>query len=298
MGNLTPFFEDVQTHYDLSDDFFNLFLDPRHVYSCAYFEREDMTLEEAQLAKIDLALGKCDLRPGMTLLDIGCGWGAVLKRAVEKYDVNVIGLTLSKNQHAAVAEDLKRLDTNRTAEVRLQGWEEFDGNVDRIVSIGAFEHFRYERYDQFFDFAYGALPADGSMLLHTITNFDRHELREKGIPLKRENLEFMRFIATEIFPGGQLPRPKQVVDHASKVGFRVERIHPLQLHYARTLDMWAANLVARREEAIAIHSEEMYDRYIKYLTGCAHHFRAGFIDVMQFTLRKGPVLTTNVASHL
>ena len=257
VSNLTPFFEDVQTHYDLSDEFFNLFLDPTHTYSCAYFEREDMTLEQAQLAKIDLALGKCDLRPGMTLLDIGCGWGALLKRAVQKYDVNVIGLTLSRNQHAAVNADLRQLETGRSAEVRLQGWEEFDGKVDRIVSVGAFEHFRYERYNQFFDFAFDTLPDDGSMLLHTITQDDRHTLLERGVKLRRANLEFFIFIANEIFPGGQLPQPKQVVEHANAAGFHVERIHPLQLHYARTLDMWTANLTARREEAIAIHSEEM-----------------------------------------
>ena len=93
---LRPDFENVQAHYDLSDEFFRLFLDPTQTYSCAYFERDDMTLEQAQIAKIDLALGKLGLQPGMTLLDIGCGWGATLRRAVEKYDVNVVGLTLSK----------------------------------------------------------------------------------------------------------------------------------------------------------------------------------------------------------
>ncbi len=100
--DLTPHFDDVQAHYDLSDDFFRLFLDPTQTYSCAYFERDDMTLEEAQLAKIDLALGKLGLQPGMTLLDVGCGWGATMRRAIEKYDVNVVGLTLSKNQAAHV----------------------------------------------------------------------------------------------------------------------------------------------------------------------------------------------------
>src|SRR5215469_302 len=99
---LTPHFGNVQADYDLSDDFFRLFLDPTQTYSCAYFERDDMTLEEAQLAKIDLSLGKLNLEPGMTLLDIGCGWGATMKRALEKYDVNVVGLTLSRNQAAHV----------------------------------------------------------------------------------------------------------------------------------------------------------------------------------------------------
>src|SRR6201982_1695373 len=99
---LTPHFGNVQAHYDLSDDFYRLFLDPTQTYSCAYFEPEDITLEQAQIAKIDLSLGKLDLKPRMTLLDIGCGWGATMMRAIEKYDVNVIGLTLSKNQQAYV----------------------------------------------------------------------------------------------------------------------------------------------------------------------------------------------------
>src|SRR6201991_192980 len=116
-NKMRPHFEEVQAHYDLSDDFFGLFQDPSRTYSCAYFEREDMTLEEAQLAKIDRALGKLDLQPGMTLLDVGCGWGAVMKRAVETYDVNVIGLTLSRNQHAYCQKLLADLDTERSREV-------------------------------------------------------------------------------------------------------------------------------------------------------------------------------------
>ena len=107
-NRMQPHFEDIQAHYDLSDDFFGLFQDPTRTYSCAYFAREDMTLEEAQIAKVDLNLDLLDLKPGMTLLDIGCGWGATMKRAIEKYDVNVIGLTLSKNQHAYCEELLVR----------------------------------------------------------------------------------------------------------------------------------------------------------------------------------------------
>ena len=113
-NNLKPHFDDVQAHYDLSDDFFRLFLDPTQTYSCAYFERDDMTLEEAQLAKVDLALGKLGLQPGMTLLDIGCGWGATMMRAIERYDVNVIGLTLSKNQKAHVEKVFAESDSPRS----------------------------------------------------------------------------------------------------------------------------------------------------------------------------------------
>ena len=120
---LRPDFENVQAHYDLSDDFFRLFLDPTQTYSCAYFERDDMTLEQAQIAKIDLSLGKLGLQPGMTLLDIGCGWGATLRRAVEKYDVNVVGLTLSKNQAIAVDRSFRAMNSTRSRRVYLAGWE-------------------------------------------------------------------------------------------------------------------------------------------------------------------------------
>src|SRR3954454_24370961 len=144
--DMEPHFEEVQAHYDLSDVFFGLFQDPSRTYSCAYFERDDMTLEQAQIAKIDLALEKLGLQPGMTLLEIGCGWGSTMKRAIEKYDVNVVGLTLSKNQHARCQQVLNEVDTDRTREVRLHGWEDFGEPVDRIVSIEAFEHFGHENY--------------------------------------------------------------------------------------------------------------------------------------------------------
>src|SRR5438128_3488448 len=182
--SLRPHFEDVQAHYDLSDEFFNLFLDPSRTYSCAYFERDDMTLEEAQMAKADLALGKLHLEPGMTLLDVGCGWGSTMMRAIEKYDVNVIGLTLSRNQAGYAQKTLDEMDPPpgrepRTREVRLAGWEEFDQPVDRIVSIGAFEHFGHDRYDDFFQMANKSLPDDGVMLLHTITGLAPTQMTER-----------------------------------------------------------------------------------------------------------------------
>ncbi|BBY06957.1 cyclopropane mycolic acid synthase PcaA [Mycobacterium noviomagense] len=283
---LTPFFEDVQAHYDLSDDFFRLFLDRTQTYSCAYFERDDMTLEEAQLAKIDLALGKLRLEPGMTLLDIGCGWGATMRRAIEKYDVHVLGLTLSENQAAHVQAMFDEMDTPRSRRVLVDGWEKFHDPVDRIVSIGAFEHFGHPRYPRFFRMAYDALPADGVMLLHTITRPPLSEARKMGLGLTREIVEFAKFILEEIFPGGWLPSIPIVEEHARKAGFTVTRIQSLQPHYARTLDMWAAALEANRDQAIALQSQEVYDRYMKYLTGCAQLFHDGYTDVDQFTLEK------------
>jgi cyclopropane-fatty-acyl-phospholipid synthase len=286
MSKLKPHFEDVQAHYDLSDDFFRLFLDPTQTYSCAYFERDDMTLEEAQIAKIDLALGKLGLTPGMTLLDVGCGWGATMKRAVEKYDVNVIGLTLSKNQAGHVQQLFDQMDSPRSRRVLLEGWEQFDEPVDRIVSIGAFEHFGHDRYADFFKMAYEALPADGVMLLHTIIGLNPAHAQELGIPLTFELARFVKFIMTEIFPGGRLPSIPMVEQRATEGGFKVTRVQSLQPHYAKTLDLWAAALEAHKDEAIAIQSEEVYDRYMKYLTGCANMFRKRQVDVDQFTLEK------------
>ena len=286
MSELKPYYEESQLIYDVSDEFFALFLDPTMGYTCAYFESDDMTLEEAQNAKFDLALGKLKLEPGMTLLDIGCGWGVALVRAVEKYDVNVIGITLSRNQYEYSKARLATIPTKRNVEVRLQGWEEFDEKVDRIVSIGAFEAFKAERYPAFFERSHDILPADGRMLLHTILAHTQKFFRDNGIKLTLSDLKFMRFIGTEIFPGGQLPAKEDIPELAQAAGFSVEYIQLLRPHYARTLDMWAANLTANRERAIAIQSEEVYDRYLRYLTGCADFFRRGITNVGQFTLTK------------
>jgi cyclopropane-fatty-acyl-phospholipid synthase len=286
-SDLTPYYDESQSIYDISNDFFALWLGPTMGYTCGYYERDDMNLEESQNAKFDLALGKLNLEPGMTLLDVGCGWGGALERAVQRYDVNVIGITLSKAQSEFARQRLSKLDTDRSIEVRLQGWEEFDEPVDRIVSIGAFEAFKAERYPLFFERAYEILPSDGRMLLHTILAHTQKFFRDNGIKLTISDLKFMRFIGTEIFPGGQLPAVEDIESLAEQSGFTLERIHLLQPHYARTLDMWADNLAATREQAIAITSEAVYDRYMKYLTGCADFFRRGITNVGQFTLIKG-----------
>lgn len=285
-SDLSPYYEESQSIYDISDEFFALFLGTTMGYTCGYYERDDMTLDESQLAKFDLALGKLDLEPGMTLLDVGCGWGGALALAVEKYDVNVIGITLSKNQSEYTRARLAKIPTSRTVEVRLQGWEEFDEPVDRIVSIGAFEAFKQERYPAFFERAYSILPDDGRMLLHTILAHTQEFFRENGIKLTISDLKFMKFIGDVIFPGGQLPAVEDIEKLADGSGFTLERTHLLRPHYARTLDMWAQNLEANKDQAIAITSEEIYERYMKYLTGCADFFHRGITNIGQFTLVK------------
>lgn len=293
---LKPPIEAVQSHYDRSNEFFKLWLDPSMTYSCAYFERPDLTLEEAQRAKRDLTLSKLGLEPGMTLLDIGCGWGSTMLHAIEKYDVNVIGLTLSANQLAHNKLKFAEIDhtrTDRTKDVRLQGWEQFDEPVDRIISLGAFEHFAdgagdagFERYDSFFKMCYDVLPDDGRMLLHTIIVPDAKETKELGLTTPMSLLRFIKFILTEIFPGGRLPKISQVDHYSSNAGFTVERYHRIGSHYVPTLNAWAAALEAHKDEAIALQGRQIYDTYMHYLTGCSDLFRDRYTDVCQFTLVK------------
>ncbi|MCV7090286.1 cyclopropane mycolic acid synthase family methyltransferase [Mycobacterium interjectum] len=278
--------DNVQAHYDLSNEFFALFVDPTRTYSCAYFPREGMSLHEAQLAKLDLSLDKLGLRPGMTLLDVGCGWGSMMKRAVERYDVNVVGLTLSKNQHAYCQQVLDGIDSDRSRRVLLRDWAEFSEPVDRIIVIEALEHFGFHRYDDFFKFTYNALPDDGVMMLHSITGLHVKQVLERGLPMTMEMAKFMRFIVTDIFPGGRLPTIETVEEHSAKVGFTVTRRQSLQQDFATTLDFWVEALEARRDQAIAIQSEEIYEMYMRYLTGCAKVFRTGYVDCNQFTLEK------------
>jgi cyclopropane-fatty-acyl-phospholipid synthase len=288
---LKPNVEHIRSHYDRSNDFFRLWLDPTMTYSCAYFERDDMTLEEAQRAKVDLSLGKLGLQPGMTLLDIGCGWGSTMRRAIEKYDVNVIGLTLSQNQLAHNQQKFAEMDSPRSKQVRLQGWEQFDEPVDRIVSLGAFEHFAdgvgtYERYDDFFKMCHHVLPDDGVMLLHSIVVPPAEDAERLRLKVTMTLLRFIKFIRTEIYPGGRLPLVSVVDEHATEAGFEITRHHRIGSNYVRTLDTWAKALEAHKDEAIALQSEEVYDRFMHYLTGCRELFRDGYTDVCQFTMVK------------
>jgi cyclopropane-fatty-acyl-phospholipid synthase len=272
---LEPEFEMVQAHYDLSDDFFALFLDPSLTYTCAYFETPQATLAEAQMAKIDRSLAKCDLRPGQRLLEIGCGWGAMAFRAHERYGVRVTALTLSRNQHAHCVAQAAGRDG---LDFRLQGWETFTEPVDRIVSIGAFEHFGADKHAPFFERARAILPPDGVMMLHMITMGKPNTSFALG--------RFLHFLSVRIFPGSYLPPvPERVIELARTGGFELVHVESFRLHYARTLDCWAENLRAQQARAIEIAGERTYKDYIKYLTGCAAWFRSGECNLHQFTLR-------------
>lgn len=282
---LKPFFEQIRAHYDLSNDFYALFLDPSLTYSCGIFDSPETTLEQAQYAKLDHALGKIDIRPGMKVLDIGFGWGSAVRRCAENYGASVIGLTLSLAQYEYVLKSLQQQPLkNGAVDIRVQGWEEFQEPVDRIYTIEVFEHFRRERYSPFFQRCREILPADGRMYLQTSVMYDWHTLEKRGIKLEHEHVLFGKFIAKHIFPGGDLCEPRTVEMHATKNGFDVVESGSLGSHYVRTLNIWAANLQSHREQAIALTSEEVYDRYMHYLTGCAKYFASGHTDVWWFVM--------------
>jgi cyclopropane-fatty-acyl-phospholipid synthase len=284
LKDLTPHFEDIQAHYDLSDDFFGVFQDPTRKYSCAYFTGPNVTLSEAQIANVDQHLEQLDLKPGMTLLEVGCGWGLTLLRAMEKYDVNVIGLTLSKNQQAYCSQLLSGV--KRTFDVRLEGWEQFHSPVDRIVSIEAFEHFGFERYDDFFKMCFDVMPDDGRMTVQSSVGFHPDDLQARGKKLTFELARFVKFMITEIFPGGRIPSTKMMVAHGEKAGFVVPEPVSLRNHYIKTLGIWAARLEHHKDEAIAAAGVENYERYMKYLTGCQFYFVDEAIDVSLVTYLK------------
>jgi cyclopropane-fatty-acyl-phospholipid synthase len=284
--DLEPHFEDIQAHYDLSDDFFGVFQDPTRKYSCAYFTGPDATLSDAQVANVDQHLDRLDLKPGMTLLEVGCGWGLTLQRAMEKYDVNVIGLTLSKNQQVYCNQLLDNVDSGRTFDVRLEGWEQFHSPVDRIVSIEAFEHFGFERYDDFFKTCYDVMPDDGRMTIQSSVAYHPDEMVARGKKLTFALARFAKFIMEEIFPGGRLPSTSMMVAVGEKAGFTVPETLSLRNHYIKTLGIWAAALENHKDEAIAATDEENYNRYMKYLTGCQYYFVDEALDVSLVTYLK------------
>jgi len=258
-------------HYDTSNAFFKLWLDPSMTYSCAYFATGSESLEEAQMAKLDRAFDWVQLQRGQRLLDIGCGWGAAAERASERYGAQVVGLTVSEQQFE-IARGRERPELPLS--YRLEGWETYRDPCDVIVSFGAFEHFKAAHYDAFFARCRELLPEGGRMLIQTITI---------GKPSTSFKLfRYAHFLRKEIYPGAELPPPELVVSHARLGGFELLKAESLRPHYVLTLDAWLANLEANRESAIAVTSEEMYAKNVRYLKGASEYHRTGETNVYHF----------------
>lgn len=269
-----PLHETPLPLHQVSDDFYALFLDPTRTYSCAKFYSPSASLEEAQHAKIDLALAKCELRPGLRLLEIGCGWGAASMRARRHHAAKVTGLTVSKTEYS-FARHLAA--GNASVEFRLESWEEYREPADRILCIEALAYFGRRKYGPFFAKCRSLLDKGGIAVVQTITqgqpNFDGDFLR------------FASFLAKYVFPTGDIPSPELVVRHARLNRFEVVSTESLRADQVQTLDTWSANLKARREEAIKIAGEPTYRMFRKYFAISADYFRSAHLNLHQFKLR-------------
>ncbi len=263
----------VAHHYDLSGDLYRLFLDADRQYSCAYFARPNMSLEEAQEAKKRHIAAKLLLEPGQRVLDIGCGWGGMALTLAEEFGGDVTGVTLSTEQlnESRVRAAKKGL----TSRVRfdLRDYRDIEGTFDRIVSVGMFEHVGPAQYQTFFDIIYDRLAKDGVAVLHTIGN-----VHGPG----RNN----PWIEKYIFPGGIVPALSQIAQSAERAGLIITDVEILRSHYADTLRAWSERFQAHRDEVRALYDERFCRMWEFYLAGAEAAFREGDLVVLQVQMAK------------
>lgn len=260
----------VQHHYDLSREFYRLFLDDDMQYSCAYFERPDMTLDEAQLAKKRHLAAKLRLQPGQQVLDIGSGWGGLGLYLAGTFDVNVLGVTLSSEQHTLATDRAHEAGLESRVHFELKDYRDLRERFDRIISVGMFEHVGVNHYRAFFDRCAALLKPDGVMVLHSIGR--------AGPPTATN-----AFIRKHIFPGGYIPALSEVLPHIEKAGLMVTDVEILRLHYAETLKHWRERFLAQRERVVEIYDERFARMWDFYLAGSEAAFR--WQDLMVFQLQ-------------
>lgn len=266
----------VGFHYDQPVEFYRAFLDRDLVYSCAYFDDGIETLDEAQQAKIDHSLRKLRLRPGERLLDIGCGWGALVVRAAEKFGARVLGVTLSERQCEEARRRIREADLTGRASVELRDYRELgDEPFDKIVSIGMFEHVGRAKLPGYFANAFRLLEPGGLFLNHGIAIHDSvTDGRAAG------------FMESFIFPDGELVEISDALAFAEDAGFEVRDLENLREHYARTLRCWVQNLEANRARAVRAAGEQSYRAWRLYMAGSAQGFRRARIGLYQSLLGK------------
>ena len=271
----------VAHHYDLDDQLYALFLDADRQYSCAYFERPDQSLDDAQLAKRRHLAAKLLIGSGQRVLDIGCGWGGLALYIAENCGGRVTGITLSQQQLAVARVRAAEKGLGGTADFRLQDYRELSGTFDRIVSVGMFEHVGVGFYDEFFRKCRTALANDGIMLLHSIG-------RSEGPNVTNP------WVAKYIFPGGYIPALSEVLPAVERAGLLLTDIEILRLHYAETLRPWRRRFLAHREEVERIYDRRFVRMWEFYLAASEMAFREQALMVfqMQLTKRQGIVPTT------
>lgn len=263
----------IEHHYDVSNAFYARWLDARMVYSCAYFRHPGDTLEQAQLQKIDHILTKIRLQPGQTLLDIGCGWGALAIRAAQRYGARCVGITLSKLQHELAREKVWAAGLEGQVDIRLMDYREVEGRFDRIVSVGMLEHVGLANLRSYFVRIHELLEDDGVAMNHGITSTD---------PESRESpLGGGRFIDRYVFPNGELPHVSFLLREMSAAALEATDVENLRLHYARTLDHWSARFEQAGDFLRNEVGEQRFRVWRIYLAGCAHAFRQNWIALHQ-----------------
>jgi cyclopropane-fatty-acyl-phospholipid synthase len=271
----------IRHHYDVSDDFYRLFLDDAFVYSCAYFGRGGERLEDAQRAKLDLVCRKLALARGERFLDVGCGWGALVAHAAERYGARATGITVSENQLAAARERLARLGDGAEVAVRADDYRTLraDAPFDKIASVGMMEHVGRARLDAYFAAVHRLLRPGGLFLNHAIAD------ASGGVPtLAWAHQRGGGFIWRYVFPDGELLPVGEVVAAAERAGFEVRDLESPREHYAETLAAWLSRLEARFDEAVAIAGEARARMYRLYLAASAVGFRIGRTNVYQLLL--------------
>ncbi len=272
-------------HYDQPIAFYRSFLDARMVYSCGYWDDGVQTLDDAQLAKIDYTLRKVRLRPGERLLDIGCGWGALVIRAAQQFGAHALGVTLSRRQHEEAQRRIAQAGVGDRVKVELRDYRELRGETfDKIVSVGMVEHVGRERLGTYFRTAYDALREGGLFLNHGIAQQSRDG---KGHRVSG-------FMDRYVFPDGDLVSVDSTLRGAEAAGFEVRDVENLREHYTRTLRAWHANLDARRDEVIAATDERTYRIWKLYMAGSARNFLRGQMGLFQTLLAKSGGGAANV----
>lgn len=266
--------KDIQSHYDLGNNFYELWLDPTMTYSCAYFESQDDDLETAQKNKVHHILQKLNPQPGRTLLDIGCGWGTLMLTAVKDYNLKATGITLSQEQYDYVNQRIKDEGLEDRAEVLLMDYREVQHEpFDYVTSVGMFEHVGQENLGTYFNDVARFLTDDGVALIHGIT--------------RQQNGANNAWLNKYIFPGGYVPGLTENLQHVIDAGLQLDDLEPLRRHYQKTVEIWDKNFNDHRAAVQDMYGLEFVRMWDLYLQACAASFESGNIDVMQFLLSKG-----------